>query len=203
MPESNPSLAALVGSRLCHDLISPIGAIQNGLELLEMSSGQANGPELALIQESSASATSRIRFFRVAFGGAKDGQVMGHREIATNLTDMTTGSRIQTEWATEGDQKRTEVQLAYLAFLCAETSLPTGGKVSFVRDDLGWHITATGSRVSVDAALWKMLEAGQNHPDLSPDKVQFALLGLLCQERGFKPYVRADDTKLRLDLRPV
>lgn len=54
--------AALIGSRICHDLISPIGAINNGLELIEMSAPSL-GPEMALISDSVTSASARIRFF--------------------------------------------------------------------------------------------------------------------------------------------
>jgi histidine phosphotransferase ChpT len=64
-----PDLAALIGSRICHDLISPIGAIGNGVELLLMEAS-GKGPELSLISESVAAANARIRFFRVAFGAA-------------------------------------------------------------------------------------------------------------------------------------
>ena len=65
MGTSNVNLAALIGSRICHDLISPIGAINNGLELLGMT-GSSEGPELQLITDSVGSATARIRFFRIA-----------------------------------------------------------------------------------------------------------------------------------------
>lgn len=63
MGQSNINLAALIGSRICHDLISPIGAINNGLELLGMSD-TPEGPELELISESVGNASARIRFFR-------------------------------------------------------------------------------------------------------------------------------------------
>ena len=67
--QDKPDLAALIGSRICHDLISPIGAIGNGVELMMMD-GTAKTPELALIAESVANANARIRYFRVAFGSA-------------------------------------------------------------------------------------------------------------------------------------
>ena len=51
-------LAALLGSRICHDLISPIGAIGNGLELLMMDPG-THGPEMSLISESVGHANAR------------------------------------------------------------------------------------------------------------------------------------------------
>ncbi|MEO0403208.1 MAG: histidine phosphotransferase, partial [Pseudomonadota bacterium] len=69
MGQTNVNLAALIGSRICHDLISPIGAINNGLELLGMSD-QRDGPEIDLISESVENASARIRFFRIAYGAA-------------------------------------------------------------------------------------------------------------------------------------
>ncbi|HMS96693.1 MAG TPA: histidine phosphotransferase, partial [Tabrizicola sp.] len=60
-----PDLAALIASRICHDLISPLGAIGNGVELLAM---ERAGPELDLLSESVAHANARIRLFRISFG---------------------------------------------------------------------------------------------------------------------------------------
>jgi len=85
-----PDLNALVGSRICHDLISPIGAIGNGVELLQMESA-AQGPELALISESVTNANARIRFFRIAFGAAGRDQRIGRSEVAGILADLYRG----------------------------------------------------------------------------------------------------------------
>src|SRR5205085_12356618 len=71
-------LAALLCSRVCHDLISPTGAIVNGLEVLE-----ENGDEetktfaLELIKKSAKTASARLQFCRIAFGaaGSADAQV--------------------------------------------------------------------------------------------------------------------------------
>ena len=68
MDQHIDNLAALIGSRICHDLISPIGAVTNGLELMSMAGG--TGPELELVNESAANANARIRLFRLAFGQA-------------------------------------------------------------------------------------------------------------------------------------
>ena len=76
MSQTNVNLSALIGSRICHDLISPIGAINNGLELLGMS-GNTPGPEMELIHDSVGNASARIRYFRVAFGAA-GGIIRGH-----------------------------------------------------------------------------------------------------------------------------
>ena len=90
MPDK-PDLAALLGSRICHDLISPIGAIGNGLELLMMD-GSAAGPEMALISESVGNANARIRFFRVAYGLAQGNQRLGRVQSASRSAIARHGS---------------------------------------------------------------------------------------------------------------
>ena len=68
MIQSASHLASLIGSRICHELISPIGAIHNGLELISLSGPVQHEAEISLITQSCQNAASRIKFFRVAFG---------------------------------------------------------------------------------------------------------------------------------------
>ena len=68
MTKPIPQLASLIGSRTCHDLISPIGTIHNGIELIKMSTKDKLGSESDLIAGSSNNAFNRIKFFRIAFG---------------------------------------------------------------------------------------------------------------------------------------
>ena len=63
-----PELAALLCSRVCHDIISPVGAINNGLELLD--EGGADADAMNLIRVSARNASSRLQFARLAFGAA-------------------------------------------------------------------------------------------------------------------------------------
>ena len=91
MTES-PDFSALIGSRICHDLVNPIGAIGNGVELMMMD-GTAKGPELALIAESVASATARIRFFRIAFGASGD-QRIARSDVLSILSVVSQGGRL-------------------------------------------------------------------------------------------------------------
>src|SRR6202140_2603550 len=76
-PESGPTtlgaldLAALLCSRVCHDLISPVGAIVNGLEVLEEDKDEATKTfALDLIKKSARQASARLQFCRLAFGAA-------------------------------------------------------------------------------------------------------------------------------------
>jgi len=65
---AGPDLAALLCSRVCHDIISPVGAINNGLELLD--EGGADVEAMDLIRSSALNASVRLKFARLAFGAS-------------------------------------------------------------------------------------------------------------------------------------
>lgn len=188
MSQSQAQLAALVGSRLCHDLISPIGAIQNGLELIALAGPTDLSPEMELIQDSCESAAARIRFFRVAFGQAGEQQMMGRREIASTLAALGKGGRLQVDWTPQEDLPRIQVQLAFLAYLCCESALPHGGSLRVDRDSAGWTIHATGPRVAADPQLWEHLNGKAPSEWPGADRVHFVLLPIQAEAAGQKVY---------------
>ena len=175
MGHSNVNLAALIGSRICHDLISPIGAINNGLELLGMAgAGTGTGPELDLISESVGNASARIRFFRVAYGAA-GAQDMGRAEVVSILQDMTRGGRLDLVYGPLDAQPRRAIRLVFLAIQCLETAMPYGGRIEVSLNDGEWTVRGHADKVTVDASLWQTLD-GDVPDDLAPAHVQFALL---------------------------
>ncbi len=171
MPPDPAELAALIGSRICHDLISPIGAIGNGVELLEMA-GTA-GPELSLIADSVAAANVRIRFFRIAFGTASAEQRVAAPEIRAVLDDLSRGDRLGFDWQVAGDQPRDLVKLAFLLLQCCEVAMPFGGRVTVSEAGGTWQIAAAADKMKIDGRLWSRLEGGR--APLTPAQVQFAL----------------------------
>ena len=168
-----PDLAALLGSRICHDLISPIGAIGNGVELLSLQG--RDGPEMALIAESVAHASARIRFFRLAYGAFGADQRVAKGEVAGILGDMSRGGRVTVGWTSAGDLSRRDVKLVFLLIQCLETVLPAGGRVAVVQEGERWTITAEGARMKVDPALWAVLVDPAAGPELGAAEVQFLL----------------------------
>lgn len=192
-----PDLAALVGSRICHDLISPVGAISNGMELIELA-GTASAPELSLIGDSVANANAKIRFFRVAFGQASNDQQVGEQEILTILDNVSIGARMIVDWTVQGAVERTELRLAFLAILCFETALPFGGVVSIQRQGTGWQISGESEKMRVDDVLWNALETGEIPDSLTPNQVHFGLLPHCAKALG-RP-VNTSRTETRLDL---
>ena len=168
--------ASLLASRICHDLISPIGAISNGLELLMMS-GLKPSPELSLIEESIANANARVRLFRLAFGSANGAQRMARSDIVKLLGDCFGSGRIQVTWEPTSDVSRIEAKIALLAVLCLEVALPAGGKIVLRCDRGHWQMQAYGNKIRFDANPWGILSnSTADATELQPAHIQFALL---------------------------
>lgn len=167
------SLSDLIGSRICHDLISPIGAIGNGLELVSMAGGTS--PELALVADSVAGANARLRFFRVAFGHAPADQGIGCGEIMSIVADQYRTSRLRIDWLAVADCRRREAKAAFLALMCLETALPFGGRITVERRDGRWQIEGAGDKLRIEDEVWNWLATGPR-AELTPARVHFALL---------------------------
>lgn len=182
MGDSNLNLATLIGSRICHDLISPIGAISNGLELMDLA-GSMGGPEMELIADSVGNAGARIRFFRIAYGGAQD-QMLGRSEITSVLNDICQGTRTQISWGPVDPVARAQVRLVFLALQCCETAMPYGGDVEVGCLDGSWTITGTAEKLNIEPSLWARLGGPPVIDGITPALVQFALLPQIAQEQG-------------------
>jgi histidine phosphotransferase ChpT len=183
MTAARADLTSLLGSRICHDLISPLGAIGNGVELLSMA-GLSAAPEIALIAESVENANARIRFFRVAFGASSPGAQIPKGEIRAILDDLTKGSRLNIQWNVDGDPERAEVKLAFLLIQCLESAMPWGGEINITGSGADWRLVGTSERFKLDSELWDLL-LGQSEADaLNSASVHFALVPDVARRMG-------------------
>lgn len=168
-------ITALVGSRICHDLISPLGAIGNGVELLSMS-GVGHSPEMALIAESVDNANAKIRFFRIAYGGATEDQQISRPEITSTLSAAARGGRLSYFWEAVGNQPRRDVRIAFLLLQCFESAMPRGGDITVRKGHDGWELIAESGSFRVEQPLWDSLINPRARVSVNPAQVQFALL---------------------------
>jgi histidine phosphotransferase ChpT len=195
-PHSPQTLAELISSRLCHDLVNPLGAIGNGVELIEMT-GSARGPEMELIRDAVRDAQARLRFMRIAFGGAGPTQILSAREAKATAQAPWLGARLKINWTADEDFPRLQVKLAFLMLLCAETALPMGGELLVSPQPSGHlRIEASAPRVIEDAALWSVLHFGMLAAarPLRPSEAQFAALHASTTQHNLAlNYVLRDD----------
>jgi histidine phosphotransferase ChpT len=95
----------LLSARMCPDLISPVSAVGNGVELITEFDDQMQGEALALIGESARSASQILQFYRAAFGSARsaDGGLMGLAETKQRILGCLDGGRIEIIWPDDID----------------------------------------------------------------------------------------------------
>lgn len=197
MTYNSETIAALIGSRICHDLISPIGAVSNGLELLALT-GAPEGPEMALVSDSATSANARIRLLRLAFGIASIDQVTRADEITSAWHAVHGEGRVTLYWHAPASLSRPEARLIVLACLCAEMALPKGGALTVENEGTAWRIRATGTPMAIDQALWDCATGLRATPGLQPTHVQFLLLPQHLAETGRRCDFSHSEAGLRL-----
>lgn len=125
--------AAMLVSRVCHDLVSPVGAVVNGLEVLEDErDATMRADALKLVASSAALAAARLQFARLAFGAAGSaGAELDLNEVGRVVRGLVEGSKTEVEWqAASVNWPKNWAKLLMNATLIAIDSLPRGGHVA-------------------------------------------------------------------------
>jgi histidine phosphotransferase ChpT len=129
---SDLEFAALLVSRVCHDLVSPVGAVVNGLEVLEDERDAAmRADALKLVASSAEQAAARLQFARIAFGAAGSaGAELDLNEVGRVVQGLLRGGKVEIDWqAAHANWPKDWAKLLMNAALLAADSLPRGGKV--------------------------------------------------------------------------
>lgn len=124
--------AALLVSRVCHDLVSPVGAVVNGLEVLEDETDMAmRADALRLVAASAEQAAARLQFARIAFGAAGSaGAELDLAEVGRIMSGLLKGGKVELVWQAQAvNWPKDWAKLLMNAVLVAADSLPRGGKV--------------------------------------------------------------------------
>lgn len=134
----------LLCSRLCHDLVSPVSAIGNGVELLEESGVDMSDEAMQLIAQSADIAARRLKMFRMAFGAAGGQDDIRLADVRVLMDGWFQGGKIAVRWDIDGidDVPRGLPKLLLIAALLCDESLPLGGVL---------NIGAVGNGVVIDA----------------------------------------------------
>lgn len=170
-------LAQKIVARIVHDMVSPIGAISNGVELLSLMPS-VPAPELSLIDESCAAAASRLRMFRLAFGSHKETDVFSHADSIALVKDCAMDGRCQLQWNCHHDIPRRDAQLAVLAMLCFRSALPRGGQIMIDEKNGLWTISCDCETMQVERSLWHIISGMNDGSDIQSMHIQFLALRL-------------------------
>lgn len=196
-------LAALLCSRVCHDLISPVGAIVNGLEVLEEAKDEeTKNFAMELIKKSANNASAKLQFCRIAFGAA------GSAGAQIDLGDAQTVARGFLE-----DEKtklawnlprilmvKNKVKLLLNMLLIAGQAIPRGGQLTVdpigEGDGMGFKVTASGTNAKILATTPPLLAGEHGAEPLNAHHIQPFYAGLLARAVGVTATMTMDGDKV-------
>lgn len=191
MNDSALELAALLCSRLCHDMLSPVGALSNGLELLaDEKDPDMRGRIVDLLEQSAKTSADKLKFFRLAFGAAGGFGEMVPVDEARAVIDALIGNngRIEARWAVEGALPKPAIKTLLNFALIGIEALVRGGTL-----DLGAElregeseivVRATGPRLAFDPLVGKALQGTLGAGELSSKTAPAAMLRQLAEGLG-------------------
>jgi histidine phosphotransferase ChpT len=185
---AGPDLAALLCSRVCHDVISPVGAINNGLELLD--EGGADADAMELIRTSALNASVRLKFARLAFGASGSvGASIDTGEAERAAKDFAAAEK-KTEVVWNGQRAiiaKNRVKLLLNLFLVAYSSIPRGGLIEVTLEnpefDAKFKITAKGRLMRLPPKFVEIC-SGTVEEAIDAHSIQPYYTVLLAEESG-------------------
>lgn len=193
-------LAALLASRVCHDIISPVGAITNGLEVLEEDSNEEmRNFAMDLIKKSARQASAKLQFARLAFGAAGSAGAEIDLGDAENVArGFMAGEKASLDWtAVRVLMPKNKVKLLLNLVLVATHAIPRGGTIKVTVEGQPaaptFRIVCTGLNARIPSGVEAIL-MGQL-PEAAPDAhmIQPIYAGLLARAAGMIPTVAKDN----------
>ncbi|ASW07405.1 histidine phosphotransferase ChpT [Rhizobium sp. 11515TR] len=197
---TGPDLAALLCSRVCHDVISPVGAINNGLELLD--EGGADADAMDLIRTSALNASVRLKFARLAFGASGSvGASIDTGEAERAAKDFAAAEK-KTEVSWIGPRAiiaKNRVKLLLNLFLVAYGAIPRGGNIEVTLEnpefEAKFTITAKGRLMRVPPKFAEIC-SGTLEEAVDAHSIQPYYTVLLAEESGMELFYNATPEEL-------
>jgi len=192
-------LAALLCSRVCHDLISPSGAIVNGLEVLEESKDEETKSfALDLIKKSARTASARLQFCRIAFGAAGSAGAQADLGDAEKVArGFIEDEKVKLAWNLPSALlPKNRVKLLLNMILVATQSIPRGGILAVDGDGppeaMTFKISARGLNARIPQAVPALLAGTPENGGVDAHAIQPFYTGLLGRDSGLAVSIEAE-----------
>jgi len=192
-------LSALLCSRVCHDLISPAGAIVNGLEVLEEAKDdETRSFAMELIKKSARTASARLQFCRIAFGAAGSAGAQIDLGDAENVArGFIEDEKVKLAWnLPRALMPKNRVKLLLNMLLVATASIPRGGIVAIEGnggdEDMAFKIVARGLNARIPQAVPALLAGCPEGGVVDAHAIQPFYAGLLARSCGLAVTIEAE-----------
>lgn len=202
-------LAALLCSRVCHDVISPVGAIVNGLEVLEEDKDEGMREfAMDLIRKSAHTASARLQFCRLAFGAAGSaGASIDTGDAEKVARGLIADERTQLNWTSpRAYMPKNKVKLALNLCLIGSACIPRGGVMNVViegeGDDFRISVTVKGPNLKLASHVADLLEGRSESGAVDAHGIQPYFTGLVARSCDMEVQVTATSEEVALKAAP-
>jgi len=203
-------LAALLCSRVCHDIISPVGAIINGLEVLDEDGGEEMREfAFGLIRRSARQGSAKLQFARLAFGAAGSaGAEIDLADAEKVARGYMEGEKSEFSWsAPPALMPKNLVKLLLNLILQANAAVPRGGSISVkVAGEPAqprFEIRSSGPSARVPAAFDKLIPGDLQDEAVDATSVQGYYTGALARASGMKVSAKLDGEDVLIESVPA
>ena len=189
---SPTDLAAMMCSRLCHDMLSPVGALSNGLELLaDETDPEMRARCIELLEQSAKISTDKLKFFRLAFGAAGGfGEAVPVEEAQEVVGALAAdANRVELNWAiAESSLPKPAVKVLLNLSQIALDALVRGGTLDIGAERREGNVEivarATGQRIAFDETIGQALQGDLPDYEITSRTAAAHMIALLAEEMG-------------------
>ena len=187
---SDLDLSALLCSRVCHDVISPVGAIANGLELMDdpENDQETKTAALDMVRRAANVATAKLKFCRIAFGASGSAGAQIDMGEAGDIAQAFVGEeKVKLDWQVPRENRpKQDVKLLLNMLLLAIEGLPRGGVITMTAEGAGFVVKAKGDRAKLKEAIVAVIDGKSDLAALDARLVQPYYARMLSQAQGLK-----------------
>lgn len=189
---NDTKILELLASKICHDLISPVGAISNGIEILEDLGPNDSEEVTALISSSTTQANAKLKTLRMVYG-------LGGADETIRISDVhglfgefiESEKRLSQDWDPHHDfainSKPGRAKMLLAVLILISEHLPKGGVLSVVNgDDNAVLVTGKGENARFQDDFFDTITQNTNENDITPKHVHTYVTGLLAKNYGFE-----------------
>jgi len=203
----------LLSSKICHDLVSPVSAINNGVELIEDIGGSVVDEAMKLIGDSAHHASRRLRLFRMAYGRAGSEESLAVRDVKQVAEQYIGGGKVVLHWADDQPhasvaERRGFLKVMLNLVILAEELLPYGGTVTLHSTthptDIGCRFDIVGRGAQLAPQFQGALDGTAPMEDLTPRTIQAYITGRFAAHFNIKfAYDQSQADRLELSVFPA
>ena len=201
-------LAALIGSRICHDIISPVGAITNGLEVLEEEKDEGMREfAMDLVRKSSSQASAKLQFARLAFGASGGaGAEIDMMDAGRCSAGLLEREKAELDWQVAAPMLgKSEAKLLLNLLIIAANAAARGGRIHVTadrsEDETVMRIVVEGDRAKCAAGVREVITTGARPNPLDAHSVQPLYTLLLAQQANMAITVSEEENRVVLGAR--